>query len=197
MVQRYGHDCWDPAALGDRVAYRDAHTEGIPERLFAKLSRQGIYQRIGIQFLQFNSLYPLQASLDAQPTWLPRIAHLLRVPDSLHYRLTGALSCAFTNASTTQLINAHRREWDPDLLPLTEAGSRLGHWTSPRGQPVPVILPATPDTGSAVVATPLAGEGRPTSAGAARNTNCSTACAPTCASAPCSPAPLRPRPWAT
>lgn len=156
--------------LGDTVAYRDARTEGMPERVFAKLSRQAIYQRTGIQFLQFNSLYQLQAILEAQPAWLPQVAHLLLVPDYLHYRLTGEMSCEFTNASTTQLINARSRDWDPDLLallgpvadwllPLSEAGSRLGHWTSPSGRQVPVILPATHDTGSAIVATPLTGEG--------------------------------------
>ncbi len=156
--------------LGDAVAYRDRRTDGVPERVMQRLSRDAIYRRTGIQFLKFNSLYQIRAVLDAQPEWLPQVTRLLLVPDYLHYRLTGEFSCEYTNASTSQLVNAQTRDWDPDLVallgaagdwlqPLTAPGSTLGVWTSPSGHPVKVILPATHVTGSAIVATPLAQSG--------------------------------------
>lgn len=152
--------------LGEAVAYRDARTDGVPEQLMQRMPREEIYRRSGIQFLKFNTLYQIRALLDAKPEWLAEVQHLLLIPDYLHYRLTGELSCEFTNASTSQMVNAHSRDWDPELVallglarnwlqPLAAPGSTLGVWTSPSGHPVKVILPATHDTGSAIVATPL------------------------------------------
>jgi len=153
--------------LGEAVAYRDARTDSVPEQLMQHMPREEIYRRSGIQFLKFNTLYQIRALLDAKPEWLGQVQHLLLIPDYLHYRLTGELSCEFTNASTSQMVNAHSRDWDPELVallgparpwlqPLTTPGSTLGAWTSPSGHRVKVILPATHDTGSAIVATPLA-----------------------------------------
>lgn len=156
--------------LGDAVAYRDARTDGVPERVWQQLSRDEIYRRSGIQFLKFNSLYQIRALLDEKPVWLDKVTRLLLIPDYLHYRLTGQFSCEFTNASTSQLVNARSRDWDPELIgligeggkwlqPIAAPGTRLGHWISPSGRQVSVIVPATHDTGSAIVATPLSGRG--------------------------------------
>lgn len=160
LLDRYGE------RLGEAVSYRDERTDGVPEQIMQRISRDTIYRCTGIQFLKFNSLYQIQAVLNAQPEWLPQVEHLLLIPDYLHYRLTGNLSCEYTNASTSQLVNAQTRDWDPMLTsllgpaskwlqPLTAPGTTLGIWTSPSGHPVKVILPATHDTGSAIVATPL------------------------------------------
>lgn len=156
--------------LGQAVAYRDGRTDGVPERVWRELSQAEIYGRSGIQYLKFNSLYQIRALLEASPAWLDKVASLQLIPDYLHYRLSGVMSCEFTNASTSQLVNARSRDWDPALLaligqgalwlqPITQPGTRIGEWTSPSGHPVSVILPATHDTGSAIVATPLASEG--------------------------------------
>ncbi|MCI4187474.1 rhamnulokinase [Dickeya dianthicola] len=156
--------------LGEAVAYRDERTDGVPEQIMQRMSAEAIYRRTGIQFLKFNSLYQIQAVLNARPEWLPRVDRLLLIPDYLHYRLTGKFSCEYTNASTSQLVNAQTRDWDPDLVallgpagawlqPLTAPGTTLGEWTSPSGHQAKVILPATHDTGSAIVATPLEGAG--------------------------------------
>ena len=152
--------------LGDTVAYRDTRTDGVPEQFMESMPKLDIYSRTGIQFLKFNSIYQVKAILNENPTWLPKVDKLLFIPDYLHYRLTGNYSCEYTNASTSQMVNARTRDWDAEilaqlgpvrhwLLPLTEPGSRIGEWRSPSGQLVPVILPATHDTGSAIVATPL------------------------------------------
>ncbi|MCY9838161.1 rhamnulokinase [Aeromonas media] len=154
--------------LGDAVSYRDARTDGVPEQVWQQMPQDDIYHRSGIQHLKFNSLYQIRALLDEQPAWLDRAVRLLLIPDYLHYRLSGEFSCEFTNASTSQLVNAHSRDWDPELVallgeggkwlqPITAPGTLLGHWTSPSGHPVSVILPATHDTGSAIAATPLVG----------------------------------------
>ena len=157
----------DGRPIGPTVSYRDHRTDGMMEVVQRKISREEIYARTGIQFLQFNTLYQLQALFDSRPAWINRVARLLLVPDYLHFRLCGAQSCEYTNATATQLLNIDTGDWDEVLLaaigaprawflPPQPAGSVLGHWRTPQGREVKVIAPATHDTGSAVAAAPLA-----------------------------------------
>ncbi|MBK0031043.1 rhamnulokinase [Erwinia sp. S43] len=153
--------------VGLQIAYRDDRTHGVMAEAARELGHENIYQRTGIQFLPFNTLYQLRALCrDNQPE-LSRVAHALLIPDYLHFRLTGKLNWEYTNATTTQLLNIRSGEWDRDLLNWTGAnpawfgqpsqpGRKVGHWHSPSGQAIPVIAVATHDTASAVLAAPLA-----------------------------------------
>jgi sugar (pentulose or hexulose) kinase len=49
------------ALLDNLVHNRDARTDGVMERVFEKVSRDEIYARTGIQFMQINTLYQLYA----------------------------------------------------------------------------------------------------------------------------------------
>jgi rhamnulokinase len=104
----------------------------------------------------------------------PRLAAartLLLVPDLFNHWLTGRLAAEYTNATTTQFFNASDHDWDRDLLarlglpaqllpevvtPGTVLGGLLPEVATEVGLPggVPVIAPATHDTGSAVAAVP-------------------------------------------
>ncbi len=152
--------------LGLPVAYRDSRTDNVPEQVMREISRTDIYKRTGIQFQKFNTLYQVKAILNENPSWLPKVDKLLLIPDYLHYRLCGKFSCEYTNASTSQLLNAKNCDWDPELekvigvaanwlQPITQPGTVIGEWISPSGHAVKVIPPATHDTGSAIVARPL------------------------------------------
>ncbi|MCH9296282.1 rhamnulokinase [Pantoea allii] len=154
------------ARVGEAVSYRDPRTEGLMKQAIEDLGQQAIYQRTGIQFLPFNTLYQLRALHLQQPDWQARVKHALMIPDYLHYRLTGVMNWEYTNATTTQLLNIHSGEWDTDLLAwagvdpvwfgkLQPPGNRVGHFISASGKPIPVIAVATHDTASAVLATPL------------------------------------------
>lgn len=156
--------------IGPAVSYRDHRTDTMMEEVFAQVPRAEIYRRTGIQFLQFNSLYQLAATVRQHPEWLARARHFLMIPDYLHFRLSGVLSNEYTNATTTQLFNLDKDDWDADLLGVAglskevmmrpvEAGTILGEMPSPHGRDaIKVIAPATHDTGSAVAAAPLATE---------------------------------------
>ena len=154
--------------LGLPVSYRDGRTQGIMQQACSQLSRESIYQRTGIQFLPFNTLYQLRAMTSAEPDWLIEVGHALLIPDYFHYRLTGKLNWEYTNATTTQLLNLRSGEWDETLLEWagaraswfgqpTQPGHHVGEWISAKGDPVPVIAVATHDTASAVLAAPVAG----------------------------------------
>lgn len=45
--------------LADPIAYRDKRTQGVMEKVFKHLDKETIYQKTGIQFLAFNTLYQL------------------------------------------------------------------------------------------------------------------------------------------
>jgi len=155
--------------LEEPISYRDERTEGVMDEVFARFSRADIFARTGIQFLSFNTLYQLVAHVRAG---LPdRAARLLMIPDLCHHMLCGSVSGEHTNASTTQLLGVGDGKWDATLfarlgLPLAlmpevvAAGTTLGAVRSEIQADLGVgalrvIAPATHDTGSAVVGTPL------------------------------------------
>jgi rhamnulokinase len=153
--------------LEDPIAYRDHRTDGAVERVLPEPERRFVFERTGIQFLPFNTLFQLHAHVrEGLP---PRASRLLMIPDLCHHALCGSTRGEHTNASTTQLLDVRTREWADEifarlslpreLMPeLAAPGTRLGE-LRPRLRrelgPVPVIAPATHDTASAVAGTPL------------------------------------------
>lgn len=167
-----GVDCWgvdyallDSAGelLANPVHYRDPRTNGAMEWAFERMPRREIFDRTGIQFLQFNGLFQLAASIRDGSPLLEQATTLLTIADLFNYWLTGSKTCEYTEATTLQLCNAHTGDWDraitaaigiPDILaPIVQPGTKLGSY-----QGTDVIAPACHDTGSAVVAVPATSE---------------------------------------
>lgn len=160
--------------LGNPYHYRDRHTEGVMEQLFAVVPRSELFRRTGIQFLPFNTIYQLAAMKKADSPLLAKAERFLMIPDLLRYFLTGEAANEFSNATTTQLFNPSLGDWDRDLLrligipdrwfgqivrPGTEAGALRESVRRELGvSPAPVIAVAEHDTGSAVAAVPASEE---------------------------------------
>ncbi len=147
------------------VCYRDERTQGVMDQVFARVPRAEIFDRTGIQFMSFNTLFQLFAH---QRERLPAKAEkLLLIPDLINFLLTGRCVTEYTNATTTQMINARTGTWDNELLHrlglplnlLTEiipAGTTVGPLRADLGLDVTsVVAPATHDTGSAIAGAPL------------------------------------------
>ena len=173
-----GVDTWgvDYALLGGNGAllenpfhYRDTRTDGVMARALKILTPKMVYGTTGIQFLPFNTLYQLYATQLLTPRTLELAEHLLTVPDLFHFWLTGKIVSERTNASTTQFLDVHKREWSMDILhrlgipthmlpPLVDAGTNLGHLLPEVARNADVlsgtsvIAPACHDTGSAFAA---------------------------------------------
>lgn len=143
--------------------YRDHRTDAVVAPTIARLGRGRIYDTTGVQFLPFNTLFQLAAAAEARPSALDDAAALVTVPDLLNYWLTGRIACEYTNATTTQCVDARTRTWAMPLLhdlglpphlfgPIVEAGTVLGSLQASAGGPtgVTVVAPACHDTGSAV-----------------------------------------------
>ncbi|QTF10641.1 rhamnulokinase [Brenneria izadpanahii] len=176
-VDSIGIDTWgvdyvlidrDGNRVGLPVSYRDGRTDGVMDRAQREIGRNEIYQRSGIQFLPFNTLYQFRALVEQQPELLEKAAHALLIPDYFAFRLTGALNWEYTNATTTQMVNINTDSWDDRLLGWagvppkwfgvpTPPGNIIGHWVNRAGDKIPVISVASHDTASAVIAAPLSG----------------------------------------
>ncbi|MGN0853074.1 MAG: rhamnulokinase family protein [Kiritimatiellia bacterium] len=159
----------DLLPCSDMVAYRDGRTKGMDEVVDAILPPADVYARTGIQKQPFNTIYQLMALKREHPEQLARAARLLMVPDYLNFVLTGKLANEYTNASSTNLLDARAKTWDFDLIDrlglprrifgkLEMPGTSLGRLTSAVqaavGFDAEVVLPATHDTGSAFLAVP-------------------------------------------
>lgn len=179
-VSSIGVDSWgtDYALLNaegklceEPLCYRDKRTQGAMEQVFGRVPREEIFARTGIQFLVFNTLFQLVAHARAG---IPEAAvRLLLIPDLVNFLLTGKAVTEYTNATTTQMINARTGKWDLELLrriglpvellpEIVPAGTDLGPLKPALADEfslhdVHVVTPATHDTASAVVGAPLEG----------------------------------------
>ncbi|MFD5659630.1 rhamnulokinase [Streptomyces hirsutus] len=163
----------DGALLGNPVHYRDRRTDGVAEKVWARVPAGELYAATGLQYAPFNTLYQLTAARST--VQLTQARRLFLIPDLLTYWLTGEQGTELTNASTTQLIDPRTRDWSHGVAqrlgidlslfaPLRQPGDPAGELrpevleeTGLAG-PVPVTAVGSHDTASAVAAVPAAGE---------------------------------------
>jgi len=159
----------DDQMLGDAVCYRDDRTIGMDALVYQQIPLPELYSRTGIQKLPFNTIYQLMAVKTKAPNQLKQAKHLLMIPEYFNFLLTGEKMAEYTNATSTQLVNAYTRDWDFELIrklgypseifgELVAPGTVVGSFTEGIQEVVgfncKVLLPATHDTASAVVAVP-------------------------------------------
>jgi rhamnulokinase len=142
------------------VHYRDKRTDGVMDKVFARVSRKEVFEQTGIQIMQVNTLYQLASMVETGSPLLDIADTFLTIPDLLNYWLSGAKVGEYSNATTTQMFNTSSGEWAVDMLKrldipvgmlpeIVQPGTKLGEFDG-----IPVIAPACHDTGSAVAAVP-------------------------------------------
>ena len=183
-IESIGIDTWgcdfvyigkDGAILRNPLAYRDPHTFGVMEKYFENaVSKQKVYEKTGIQFMNFNSLFQLYAMRQAGNSAIENADKVLFIPDALSYMLTGKAICEYTVASTSQILNPRTKDLDIELVESTGLKrEQVGEMTNPATVigtlteevqkmtglgAVPVIAVAGHDTASAVAAVPAKNE---------------------------------------
>ncbi|MGI6108065.1 MAG: rhamnulokinase [Lachnospiraceae bacterium] len=155
--------------LGDTVAYRDSRTQGMDAELSKLISPEELYRRTGIQKAIFNSIYQFCAIKKEHPEYLEQAQSFLMTPDYFNFLLTGVKMNEYTIATTGQLVSASTNDWDYDLMrrvgiptgifgklcmPGTVVGPVTDEIARETGCRPVVMLPASHDTGSAVLAVP-------------------------------------------
>ena len=149
-------------------AYRDSRTQDVLEEVHARIPFAELYAKTGIQFQPFNTIYQLYA--DQKAGRLAQAEDFLMIPEYLLWKLCGVKAREYTNATSTGLVNAQTREYDPEILDrlglpkalfprLTAPGTVLGpladEVAAEVGGQTTVVLCATHDTASAVEGIPM------------------------------------------
>ena len=155
--------------IGNAVGYRDSRTAGMDEKVYEVIPEASLYGRTGIQKQIFNTIYQLMAVKEQNPEAVGQAESMLMIPEYFNFLLTGKKAAEYTNASTTQLVLPETKDWDYELIgmlgypkrifqKIEKPGTVLGSLTEELQREVgfdcKVILPATHDTGSAVMAVP-------------------------------------------
>ena len=157
--------------IGNPHCYRDPRTGGVLESLSQRLPRAEIFERTGIQFLTFNTLYQVAAMANARDPQLDAARTFLTIPDLFNFWLSGRKACEFSNATTTQMYDTRAGDWARGMLAqagipshflpeVVAPGTVLGDMQRAVAEElgvtrVPIIAPACHDTGSAVAGAPL------------------------------------------
>lgn len=156
--------------IGNAVGYRDSGTRGMDEKVYERISEDELYARTGIQKQLFNTIYQLMAWKNNKPELYAKAKTMLMIPDYLHFLLSGVKATEYTNATTTQLVSPVTKDWDYSLIntltyvptlfqELVKPGTCLGNLTEDVQREVgfdcKVVVPATHDTGAAVMAVPV------------------------------------------
>ena len=96
------------------VSYRDGRTEISAKEVMEIISQDELYSLTGIQKMSFNTIYQLYS--DKKSGKLDSAKRFLMIPEYLSYKLTGVMKNEYTNATTTNLVNAVDKTWDKSIL---------------------------------------------------------------------------------
>lgn len=163
----------DGGILRNPACYRDPHTDGMMDDYFQHvINRKEVYDKTGIQFMNFNSLFQLYTMKKAGNSAFENADKILFMPDCLSYMLTGKAVTEYTIASTSQMLNPKTKDLDNDLLTsiglerekfskMVNPGTIIGTLTDEIQKmtglgAIPVVAVAGHDTASAVAAVPAA-----------------------------------------
>ena len=96
-------------------AYRDDRTQAVIPEVHSILPFAQLYQRTGIQFQPFNSIYQLYA--DKKVGRLAEAEDFLMIPEYLLWKLCGVKAREYTNATYTRIfdVNAARFSAPQDM----------------------------------------------------------------------------------
>ena len=149
--------------------YRDERTKDIRTEVFKRVAKDELYRRTGIQDMAFNTVFQLAAHLGSDPEALKR-STFLHIPDALGFLLGGSFDTEYTDASTSGLLDARKREWDFELIeklglprelfpriaaPGSSGGELSAELARRLGVPrLPIVKVGSHDTASAVAAVP-------------------------------------------
>lgn len=164
----------DGTIAGLPYCYRDPHTAGAVEEFAKKMPKREVYEKTGIQFMDFNTLFQLDTLRRNGADVLDSCDKILWMPDALAYMLTGNAVTEYTVASTAEMLNPATGDLDTDILkalgldrskfgPMVQPGAVIGSITSQVQEAtglgaVPVVAVAGHDTASAVIGVPTPDE---------------------------------------
>lgn len=118
--------------------YRDERTVKYEKEIYAKMSKERLYELTGNQIAPFNTLMQLAAMIEAgQKFILDNAYKMLFVPDLLINFLTGEFAAEYTVSSVSQMYSFEKDSFDEEILsaygirkelfaPISKSGNVVG-----------------------------------------------------------------------
>lgn len=160
--------------LGNPYSYRDPRGRRGMKAFHKKYGQRAVFDVTGVANMEFNTVYQLFDMVQTSDVKLLSADKIILMPDLLAYMLTGAVSCEYTHATTTQMLNENG-EWskkvidmigmNADILPKIQMSGELKGTLLPivaqqtgLDKSVPVYCVGSHDTASAVASVPATTE---------------------------------------
>jgi len=182
-----GIDTWGVSIVGldkyDQVRFFPFHyradliADPMLEKMKQAIGEKVIFDITGIQFMSLNTSTHLYAMVQKYPEMVKQCSTIFLMPDFFYYLLTGKKNTEYTNASTTQLLDAKARSWSQVLAkkigfdaaqfaPLIQPGTVIGNLSKQvqditHLNAIQVQAIATHDTASANAAIPHTDTSKP------------------------------------
>lgn len=160
----------DGIPLADPFCYRDPRTVKAERSAHRKCSQERMRELTGVQILPLNTVYQLHADSLAG---LTEGQQWLNLPEFLLSHWGGARVAEYTNATHTQLIELHKKQWCREIFnalrldlasapKLVPPGTDVGKLSGPLTElaafaNTTLIAPACHDTASAIAGIPATG----------------------------------------
>lgn len=180
IAEGIGIDTWGVSIVGldknDHLRFTPFHyranivRDPMLDNMKTAIGEKFIFDITGIQFMALNTSTHMFAMNQLYPDLLKQSATIFMMPDFFYFLLTGTKITEYTNASTTQLLDAKKRQWSVELLkklginsnqfpPLIHPGTKIGEITQAvqdqtKLGKIPVFAVGTHDTASAIAAIP-------------------------------------------
>jgi len=162
--------------VSNPVTYRDKNRHERSKLLYNVLPQRELFELSAGSTNEIMGIFQLFSFKCDNALELRSGRKMLMIPDLLNYFLTGRACNEYTNATMTLLCNQYERTWEEKILnrigvspsilnDLVMPGDRIGEIQASICEqfgihPVPVIVPATHDTASAVAGIPVIDEGK-------------------------------------
>lgn len=181
-ISSIGVDTWgvdyglldrDGCLSGNPIHYRDVRTEGMLKKAFSRMDKERFYEITGNQFMEINTAFQLMAEQEYRKEMLEQADSMLLMPDLFSYFLSGERVSEYTISSTTQMLDAWKKDWSREVIgslgiperilqPIVMPGTRLGVLRGDIREElgvgsIDVIAAAGHDTQSAMAAVPAEG----------------------------------------
>lgn len=170
----YGFLDADGRLISNPFCYRDPKNDQGMREMDQVHDFAEFYKIAGLQKMDFNTAYQLYYDVKHRPYIIDAAETFLFMPDLFAYMLTGEKVCEYTIASTSQLLDARKRDWSEEIMDmvgvprrlfpkLVTPGTVIGTLTEQVQEetglgPIPVIAVGCHDTASAVCGAPIESE---------------------------------------
>ncbi len=160
----------DGVLLENGVNYRDKRTEGMINSASKLIDLDELYKKTGNQIMEINTAFQLLSLKEQRPELLDRADAMLMTPDLFNFFLTGVKKTEYSIASTTQLADPDKRDWNREVIDelglnrslfgeIVPSGTVIGKLSDDLCQElglskVPVVAVCGHDTQNAVVSVP-------------------------------------------